>query len=283
MIGEEVHPENFPTETVRLVNEVTYNRAPPKRKWDQIYMHGTDMLVQANLMKGYIRGENVLFLGDGDSMSTLFGALSCEDKMEGPEEMTVLDFDKRILSKIDEFSEKKDFERNDVILRTEPYNVLDPPPTNKKGKFSFFYINPPYGSRNEGKSGKVWLHRCMEMCTANCTGCIVIPYDRKNEWSIKATMQIQKFLLENGFTIRGMVPYMHKYHLSDNPVLESATMIVDRVKSESSQFEGERIPKDIARNLYGSERRIPHYIDVDNEPNYDWLYNEKLSELERNG
>jgi len=273
MISKKIQQTEFSKENIRLVDEVTYNRAPPKRRWDQIYMHGSDMLSQADVMEEYIEGEDVLFLGDGDSMSTLFGALSSKGEIEGPSEMTVLDFDKRILEKIEEFANLKKFEQNDVILRTDPYNVLDPPPEKVRGKFSFFYINPPYGSKNEGESGIIWVQRCMEMCTASCTGCIIIPYDRKKEWSIKATRKIQSYLLENGFAIRGMIPYMHKYHLRDNPVLQSATMIVDRVEPQASDFEGEQIPKEVARTLYGSERRIPRYIGEDDEPDFDWRYN----------
>ncbi|HEX8265124.1 MAG TPA: bis-aminopropyl spermidine synthase family protein [Pyrinomonadaceae bacterium] len=268
----------FPKRLVSLADSVSYGRPRPLRNFDQIYMMSGDMLAQVELMKNHIASKRIVFLGDGDGMSMLFGLLASERIIERPKRMLVLDFDKRIIANIEKFSREKQFKKNGVIIDTHPYNVIDPVPPKFMGDWDFFYINPPYGSRNFGRSTIIWLERCMDLCTNNCSGCLVIPYDEKESWSQEAMLSIQKFLTEKGFVVRDMASYMHYYHLPDNPVLQSSSLVVDRIGNFSSNFTGKKIPPEYVFNLYGSPRPLPHYIEVEGDslnngsPDYNWDY-----------
>ncbi len=267
---------------VSLADAVTYHRPKPLREFDQIYMMSGDMLAQTELIRSYVNGKRLLFLGDGDGMSMLFGLLASKGELEPPRQMVVLDFDKRILSNIERFAVQHGFKRYNVILETAPYNVIDAPIGKYIGVFDFFYVNPPYGSKNNGISTIVWLERCLEFCTYSCSGCLVIPYDDKESWSQEAMLNIQRFLSEKGFVVRDMVSNMHYYHLKDNPVLQSATIIVDRVERHDSTYAGKEIPIDLLKNLYGSPIKIPHYIEIadpdllSGTPDYNWTYGEEF-------
>lgn len=266
-------------EYVSLVDIVAYRRPAANRVFDQIYMMTGDMLTQVDVMQDYLANKDVIFLGDGDGMSMLFGLFSVKNIINSPKSISVLDFDERIVNNILNFSHEFKFE-DKLHISCEKYNVIERIPKNHEKKHDFFYINPPYGSKNAGISCEVWLHRCMDLCKDACSGCIIIPYDREQEWTINAMVYVQKFLLENGFVIRDMVSYMHSYHLKDNPVLRSATLIVDRIKVKQSKYSLETLPKDLLKNLYGSPRPIPKYICDDNTPNgkadYEWEYGKEF-------
>jgi predicted methyltransferase len=279
MLSQIVQDRAFPLKSVSYADAVAYCRPSPLRDFDQIYMMSGDMLAQVELMKEYLAAKRVVFLGDGDGMSMLFGLLAAKDEIQKSQSMLVLDFDKRILANIERFGREAQFDKNKVTMRTQAYNVIDPVPEDLIGKGEFFYINPPYGSKNAGQSTIVWLHRCMDLCTYSCSGCLVVPYDEKHPWSQEAMIAIQRFLLSNGFVIRDMVAQMHSYHLKDNPTLQSATVIVDRVGERVvSPYRGKTMQPEEVVNLYGSPRRLPHYIEVDDpefrsgKPDYDWVY-----------
>lgn len=273
--------KQFPKRLVSLADAVAYHRPRALREFDQIYMMSGDMLAQVDLMKTYIESKRIVFLGDGDGMSMLFGLFAAKQEIEPPRSILVLDFDKRILANIQRFSESNGFKNSGIVLQTHPYNVIDPVPEEFIGTSDFFYINPPYGSRNFGKSTVAWLERCMELCTYACTGCLVVPYDDKERWSQLAMLQIQRFLVEKGFVIRDMVSHMHYYHLKDNPVLQSATIIVDRLERYDSSYARTYLPDNLITNLYGRPRQLPHFIEIDDSdytkgtPDYDWKYGQQ--------
>ena len=262
---------------VNLADQVTYRRPSANRTFDQIFMHGGDMIQQTMLMHSFLSDKDVLFLGDGDGMSMMFGLFATQGLTSKPKSLTVLDFDERMVNNIDKFS--KDFEFS-VPVKASIYNVIDKVDPDLKQNFDFFYINPPYGSKNKGLSTIAWLHRCMELCKQESSGCLVIPYDENVLWTVEAMRNIQDFLIKSGFVIRDMVTGMHSYHLPEAPGLTSATLIVDRVENTSSEFEGHILPKEYVINLYGKEREIPKNISDDGTiygyPNYDWIYGTKF-------
>ncbi|MCL2311720.1 MAG: bis-aminopropyl spermidine synthase family protein [Firmicutes bacterium] len=278
MLAKLVSDPSVKKELVSLVDIVAYRRPPANRLFDQIYMMTGDMLTQVDLMHNYINDKKVIFLGDGDGMSMLFGLFSVKDIIKAPREMTVLDFDQRIINNVKSFSNDFKFHSR-FEFNYETYNVINPVPPTHRERYNFFYINPPYGSKNAGGSTEAWLHRCMDLCTNNSAGCIIVPYDIEQPWTIKAMISIQKFLLNNGFVIRDMVSYMHSYHLKDNPMLKSATLIVDRYEKVSSPHSTSDLPPEFLRNLYGSPRAIPKYIRDDGltgVPDYGWKYGEEF-------
>lgn len=268
-------------EYVSLVDIVAYRRPSANRLFDQIYMMTGDMLTQVDIMQDYLATKNVVFLGDGDGMSMLFGLFATKGIINSPKSLSVLDFDERIVNNALNFSEEFRFS-DKLRFSCEKYNVIERIPDKHREKYDFFYINPPYGSKNTGVSCEVWLHRCMDLCKTASSGCIIIPYDMEQEWTVKAMIYVQKFLLSHGFVIRDMVSYMHSYHLKDNPVLRSATLIVDRIDNVQSEYASQNLPVELLKNLYGEPRPIPRYI-CDNgtptgEPNYDWEYGKEFWE-----
>lgn len=261
---------------INLVDIVAHRRPTAYRSYDQIYMMTGDMLTQVNLMQDYLYNKDVIFLGDGDGMSMLFGLFAAKEIIQSPKSISVLDFDERIINNVLSFS--KEYNIN-VKFHCDKYNVIQRVPQKYMNKYNFFYINPPYGSKNSGKSCEAWLHRCMDLCKDESSGCIIIPYDPEQKWTIEAMLNIQKFLSEHGFVIRDMVSFMHSYHLKDNPHLHSATIIVDRVISINSEYTSQELPDKLVKNLYGEPCLIPKYIDDDEsikgKPNYKWKYGKK--------
>ncbi|MCI6610528.1 MAG: bis-aminopropyl spermidine synthase family protein [Ezakiella sp.] len=140
-----------------------------------------------------------MFLGDGDGMSSSLVLFSEAGIIPKIKSATVLDFDERILNGILRCRDKHGVK---IEMNLELYNVIEPIPKKYQGKFDFFYINPPYGSKNEGLSSIVWLYRCMDLIKKDAEGIIVIPYDSNIEWTKDAMVKIQKFLIDNGFVLK---------------------------------------------------------------------------------
>lgn len=275
MLSTLVSLDSATREYVNLVDIVAYRRPSANRLFDQIYMMEGDMLTQVDVMKDYLSDKDVIFMGDGDGMSMLFGLFASKDIIRSPKSIALLDFDERIVNNAVNFSKEYNF-KDKLIFLGEKYNIIESIPEKHEGRYDFFYINPPYGSKNTGISCEVWLHRCMDLCKSESSGCIVIPYDIKQNWTVKAMRYIQRFLLEHGFVIRDMISYMHGYHLKDNPMLRSATLIVDRVESIKSEYSSQNLPTKLLKYLYGSPRPIPRYICDDGTlmgtPDYNWEY-----------
>lgn len=154
----------FKKDWVDLADKVVLSRPQAKRVHDQIYMMSGAMILQTILMDEYIGGRHVVFMGDGDGMSMMFGIFSENGIINRPGYMTVLDMDKRTLANIRNFAKSEGFSN---ILETRPYNAFDPVPNDLYEKADVFYTNPPYGSKNDGRSGVVFLSRCIVTQTFN--------------------------------------------------------------------------------------------------------------------
>lgn len=258
----------------KFLNEV---RAKPIREFDQIYMKTEDMINQAKLTMPILKGKRVLFLGDGDGMSILLTKLfETENNENLPREISVFDFDERILNKYLQVFNSTSL-KDTIEFNCIKYNVVNPIPMNFKNNFDFFYINPPYGSLNKGNSCIVWLYRCIELCKTDCTGCMIVPCNDKFEWTLNNTYNIQKFLNEYGFIINRLFDNLHEYNLDDNPNLLSSSFYLKRVVNLGDNlYANKRMPLSQIKNLYGSERKIPEYIEDDGtdfgKRNYDWEY-----------
>lgn len=241
-------------------------RPKPQRAIDQIFMLPGSQLNQAKLMSPYLRDKAVAFVGDGDSMALVFALLAREGVIEGPRQMTVLDFDTRIIDFIN--STARAFGLHDTVEAIQ-YNALDPVPETLREHYDVFYTNPPYGKSNNGQSGLGFLVRCMALCTnVNSSGIAVLPY-RSGVWSARAMHNIQSFMVRHGYVVCDMLQDMHLYHLDDSPDLRSATVIFDRVERVDTPYRDERLPPEITKFFYGSsDARIPDHLDADGEPTY---------------
>lgn len=168
---------------------VAHRRPSVNRLFDQIYMMTGDMLTQVDVMKDYLSNKDVIFMGDGDGMSMLFGLFASKDIINPPKSISVLDFDERIVNNALNFSKEFNFD-DKLAFFCEKYNVIECVAEKHRNRYDFFYINPPYGSKNAGISCEVWLHRCMDLCKPASSGCIIIPYDMNQSWTVKAMISI---------------------------------------------------------------------------------------------
>lgn len=265
---------NLDKEILGILEHIIMCRPAPIRRYDQIYMKAYDMFRQAMLVSKSLSERRVVFLGDGDAMSLLFLLLMEKEYIPCARQLSVLDFDERIINNY-----KEQFlihSKKEIYLSTELYNVINPVLDANKGNYEFFYINPPYGSQNDGKSCMAWIYRCMELCTEHCEGCIILPYDQNLQWTVNNLKNIESFLINNGFVIKDVVSGMHQYHLLDNPDLMSSTIIVERIKGIKSAFEDKMLSEDMVRNFYGKARKLPEYIRDNGEiyglEDYNWKF-----------
>jgi predicted methyltransferase len=134
-------------EILDFVDIIVYNRPLPHREYDQIYMKARYMLDQLGFIKSYINNKRIVFLGDGDGMSLLLSLFSAKGLLNIAS-MAILDFDERILEKYKEVN--KQYNLHSIPTCYHLYNVINPIDASLSGKFNFFYINPPYGSKNAG-------------------------------------------------------------------------------------------------------------------------------------
>ena len=264
----------------KIVEGVVYNRPLPYRAYDQIYMCTQDLVSFIYKLSNYVINKNLVFMGDGDGVSASVAQLVNGDSMPLARSIRVFDFDERILHAYENVVNMNNLGIHFECVR---YNIIDPLPKYYSNTSNFFIINPPYGSKNEGRSCIAWLHRCFEVCGTNnfndcppCSGCIVLPYDYTQKWTQSNMLNIQTFLLKNGFVIREMLPYQHRYDLPDNPTLTSAFIIVDQIKKNKLCYVNTLLPKELIKNLYGQERPIPHHIRDNNTPygnlDMNWQY-----------
>ena len=114
---------------INAVSEVVQNRPKPLREFDQIYMKTGDILLQSEVVAHWSDDKRLAFVGDGDAVSVAVAYLKARGVLDfGPSEITVFDFDERIVSAVKRFADKERLEGLDAQL----YNVLDPFPDLQK-------------------------------------------------------------------------------------------------------------------------------------------------------
>ena len=102
------------------------------RDFDQIPMRGTDLLCQVKIVAPQLANKEVVFIGDHDGTSLLLGLLRSQGLIKAPSQMTLLDFDERLLKQARALALKYGF--ND-IFEARPYNVFHPIPADLRGQF----------------------------------------------------------------------------------------------------------------------------------------------------
>ena len=236
------------------------DRPRPNRDIDQIFMLPGSQLNQAKLVSDYLRDREVVFVGDGDCMALTLGLLAKEGVIEGPAFMRVLDFDQRIVEFIGKASQQFGFHEK---IEAHLYNVKNPIDPRWRHRSDVFYTNPPYGSRNEGFSAKAFLGRCMELCgPVGSWGIAILPYHHHEEWSRRAMLSVQSFLLKHGYLVSEMLLEMHSYHLDDNPRLLSGTVVVDRATEVVEPFGERSLTSEELSYFYGSRNiAFPDGVD----------------------
>lgn len=248
-----------------LADIVARARPIPLRAFDQIPMRADDLARQGRMVAPLLAHQRVAFIGDLDGAASLLGLVAATGGPV-PARLLLLDFDTRVLQSALLLAEHYGFAH---ILETRLYNCFDSLPLDLIGKSDWFYINPPYGSRNSGGSGRLFLTRgCEIVRPQGGSGCVILPDDVSRPWTRRGMIATEQFLHTHGWTIREKVDQLHRYHLDDDPELSSSLIIVDRsseTSAASMPFAGRSVGTNEIPNFYGRSTLppFPRFINQD--------------------
>lgn len=196
------------------------------RDFDQIPMQGMDLLCQVKLIAPLLAGKIVVFVGDYDGTSMLLGLLSEHGSIESPAQMTLLDFDDRLLEIARTIANEHGFSDR---FAGRLYNIFDSVPKELVGSFDAFYTNPPYGASNAGASARLFIARGSELVDSEkASGYALLPIDEDRQWTRAAMFATQRFLGDYGWSIAAQLPQLHRYHLDDDAALMSSLLRLER-------------------------------------------------------
>lgn len=259
---------------INAAETVAMARPTPLRDFDQISMHGGDLLRQVKLIAPYLEGKDIVFMGDNDSTSLMLGMLGLCGSAR-PNHMLVLDFDERLLTNMQDLAKKHGFS---YLLEVRLYNAFDTLPNDLVNQYDWFYTNPPFGSQNQGLSPQLFITRGCELVKEGGSGCIILPYDQQRAWTREAMLATQRFLTLHGWVVKEELGQLHQYHLDDDQELLSSMLMVDEVTARSPALtmpwagrclEHVEIPSFYGRSVAAP---YPHYINKDRTPNFDWSH-----------
>ena len=239
---------------INLISDIVNNRPAPIRELDQIYMKHADMLLQIEHINKYFAEKKVLFVGDGDAIALGLAYLQKSGEIaEKTKEITVLDFDERIVNSINRFASEHDLSE---IISAQLYNVADPLPEALWGQYDCFYCNPPFGAHNEGKSIIAFMRRGFEATGDGAVGCVVMADVPETEWTGVALSNTQKFALKHGFVVCEMIPRFHTYHLKEAPELTSCSILFRRIANKSEDCASQPLDAESMQNFYGADKPL---------------------------
>ena len=247
---------------MNAISDVIANRPPPLRQFDQIYMKAGDMVMQAEFVAQWADGKRLCFIGDGDGIGISAALLKHRGIYGyGPERVTVLDFDERIVNSVNRIADKE--RMKDGVLEARTYNALDALPDDL-AEYDCFYTNPPWGQYNEGRSVDVFVQRGMEAISNRGEGLIVIAGDLDLAWPASVLSNVQRNAAAQGFFVGRMQPGLHLYHLDDAPDLRSCNLVIRSLPGNAVQRHSEPI-RDPARleDFYGRAQgpRVRYVVD----------------------
>ncbi len=254
-------------EELELLALLEATRPESMRAFDQIPMQGADLLCQVKLVAPFLAGKRVAFVGDHDGTSLLLGLLGSHGLLEGPAQMTLLDFDDRLLEIASTLADRYSFSDRFV---GRLYNVFDPLPRELSGVFDAFYTNPPYGASNLGASARLFITRGCELTNGErAAGYILLPADQERPWTRAAMSATQSFLITHGWSVAAHIPQLHRYHLDDDAALMSSLLCVEREAAimplPPMSWQGRAVAHTEIPHFYGREvlPPYPRYIAAD--------------------
>lgn len=225
---------------INAVSDVVQNRPLPLREFDQIYMKTGDMVMQSEFVARWADGKRLAFVGDGDAISVCVAYLTARGIIEGgPAEITVFDFDERVVNAVRRFASAEGIDHLNAVL----YNCIDSLPDFEP--YDLFYTNPPWGASNGGESVNLFVERGFELMHYEGEGLVVIGDDPDVDWTKSVLHSVQRFGSDAGFFVGRMTPHLHSYHLDDAPNLRSCNLLFKSLPSNG------RTPENRAR--VGSE------------------------------
>lgn len=251
---------------VNAVSDVIQNRPRPLREFDQIHMKTGDMVLQSQIVADWADQKRLAFIGDGDAISVCVAYLKARGVLDfGPSQITVFDFDERIVNAVKRFADREGIKHLDAQL----YNVLDPMPT--EGEYDIFYTNPPWGASNEGESVNAFAQRGFEAVGFKGEGMVVIADDDELNWPKIVLGRVQHYAYERGYFVSKMQRKVHGYHLDDAPELKSCNLYFSALPENGSSKRLSEQLTDLQRleNFYGAskEPRV-QYIRERKQPAY---------------
>ncbi len=244
------------------ISDVVINRPRPLREFDQIYMKSADMLLQTEHVGRLFEGKRVIFIGDGDAIGLCLVHLHNQGLLEhGPQIVHVLDFDERVVLAVQGFAERFGISNR---VSAELYNVADALPKCHWGQFECFYMNPPFGASNGGRSIEAFWRRGVESVGRDAVGCIVLADHPAHPWTYEVQLATQRIVVQDGFRVSTFLPEFHHYHLDDTPDLTSCSMVVHRVEYRRTAYRSKPLKPSMLADFYGEESplRVKYIRDL---------------------
>jgi len=249
---------NIHSELFEVIDEVTQHRPTPLREFDQIYMLREDLALHLSIISSWTHGKHVAFVGDFDgvALSLLYAAYL--GILPAPSSCAVFDFDERVLDWKCTVSDRLGFgDKLQCVL----YNVFDPIPPKYRGTFDLFHTNPPYGQHNRGRSIIAFLERSMAMTKKGGKGILVLAMDERYRWTKTVLVSVFEFLCSKGVIPVRALDRLHRYHLDDQPSLESGIIFLDNIDPSKAFSPDEPLPTYYKSAFYGRHSvDIPRYI-----------------------
>jgi N4-bis(aminopropyl)spermidine synthase len=266
---------------INAISDVVQNRPIPLREFDQIYMKVADMVIQAEYVARVFDNKDVVFVGDGDGIALSAAHLKAQKVINyGPQSITLLDFDERIVNSVRRFGEKLS---SHIRIASHLYNVADALPSEHFGVYDGFHINPPWGASNDGESVIAFFERGSQATKEKSLGIVVIADDPDLSWTQGVLRDTQHRALELGYVVAEMLPQLHLYHLDDAPDLRSCSCLFRRIDPSCMQTVSEPLESTRLENFYGKSsplrfRYVRERTTLNTDRESDLLY--RLEKLE---
>lgn len=185
---------------------------------EQYLMTPESMTRQVDMMRLVFSNKKVLFLGDDDHLSVLFGRYLNVSPV-------VVEYDART-----QLSLRDNYARNNINnYIIEEYDARNVLPQHIKA--DAFYINPPYSSKNHGKGVKVWLSRVAGAVPVGSVSVLVYPIDEDLQWTLDCTHDILQYAYDCGLIVVNIDKDIHTYgHLPKDPGLLSSNIYLYKFK-----------------------------------------------------
>lgn len=268
---------------INAISDVVQNRPAPIREFDQIYMKVADMVIQAEYVARVFNNKDIVFVGDGDGIALSAAHLKAQDVINyGPNSITLLDFDERIVNSVRRFGEKL---HSKIEVSAYLYNVTEALPLEHFGAYDGFHINPPWGASNGGESVIAFFERGSQATKEKSLGVVVIADDPDLPWTQEVLRDTQHRALELGYVVSELLPQLHSYHLDDAPDLRSCSCLFRRIDSDCMQKTSEPLEPARLENFYGKNsplrfRYVRERATLNPDRESDQLY--RLEKLEVN-
>ena len=268
---------------INAISDVVQNRPVPLREFDQIYMKVADMVIQAEYVARVFDNKNVVFVGDGDGIALSAAHLKAQHVINyGPQSITLLDFDERIVNSVQRFGEKLS---PHIKISSHLYNVADPLPLEHFGVYDGFHINPPWGASNDVESVIAFFERGSQATKDKSLGIVVIADDPDLPWTQGVLRDTQRRAIELGYVVAEMQPQLHQYHLDDAPELRSCSCLFRRIEPDCMEPMSKPLASVRLENFYGKSsplrfRYVRERMTLNTNRESDDLYTLEKLEVE---